>query len=110
MNLELGGTGNSWDEYWLFNVNNNKFEYNSQLSHMISARAYLREKKIETYWRSGMDCQSLENWEWEGNFLKLVDQEIINVDEEKFIHQVFKIVNGKLVRVKANNERFNIRD
>ena len=109
VNFEMGGTGNSWDEYWLFNPADQKFHYSIQLSELISATPYPREKRVEAYYRSGIDYQSLEDYEWSRGVLSLVKQEIVNTDFT-FAHQIYERKSGKLVRTKVNNEITNIRD
>jgi len=109
VNYEMGATGNSWDEYWLFNPADQKFHYNIQLSELISAIPYPREKRVESYSRSGMDYQTLEDYEWNENRLLLVKREIVNADSA-FAHQIYEKKSGKLALTKADNERLNIRN
>lgn len=109
VNYEMGATGNSWDEYWLFNPADQKFHYSIQLSELISATPYPREKRVEAYYRSGIDYQSLEDYEWSGNRLLMAKREIVNADSA-FAHQIYEKKSGKLVRTKVNNEFSNIRD
>jgi hypothetical protein len=85
VNYEMGATGNSWDEYWLFNPADQKFQYNIQLSELISAIPYPREKRVESYSRSGMDYQTLEDYEWNRGALTMVKREIVNADSKLFI-------------------------
>ncbi|MBK8584457.1 MAG: hypothetical protein IPN88_03035 [Bacteroidetes bacterium] len=89
VNYEMGATGNSWDEYWLFNPADQKFQYNIQLSELISAIPYPREKRVESYSRSGMDYQTLEDYEWNRGALTMVKREIVNADS-KFVHQIYE--------------------
>ena len=109
VNYEMGATGNSWDEYWLFNPADQKFQYNIQLSELISAIPYPREKRVESYSRSGMDYQTLEDYEWNTGALTIVKRAIVNADS-KFVHQIYEKKSGKLVLTKADNERLNIRN
>jgi len=109
VNYEMSATGNSWDEYWLFNLADQKFQYNIQLSELISAIPYPREKRVESYSRTGMDYQTLEDYEWSGGVLSVVTREIVNADS-KFVHQIYEKKSGKLVLTKADNERLNIRN
>lgn len=103
VNFEMSATGNSWDEYWLFSPTDNRFHYNSELSALISAKAYPIEKRIESYYRSGMDYQILADYEWINKKLVLVKEEIVNTDSIP-PHQVFERQGGVLNRIKADNE------
>ncbi len=109
VNYEMSATGNSWDEYWLFNPSDQKFHYSIQLSELISAIPYPREKRVESYSRSGIDYQTLEDYEWSRGALTVVKREIVNADS-KFVHQIYEKKSGKLVLTKADNERLNIRN
>lgn len=109
VNYELGATGNSWDEYWLFNPADQRFHYNIQLSELISAIPYPREKRIESYSRSGMDYQTLEDYEWIRGTLIVAKREIVNADST-FVHQIYEKKSGKLVLTKSDNEGLNIRN
>ena len=109
VNYGISATGNSWDEYWLFNPADEKFHYNIQLSELISAIPYPSEKRVESYFRSGVDFQTLEDYEWNGNRLLLAKREIVNADST-FVHQIYEKKSGKLVLTKADNQRLNIRN
>ena len=110
INFETGATGNSWDEYWLFNPEDRKFHFNHDLSKSISAMAYMKEGRIETYYRSGMDYQVLSDLEWKGGSLILLRKETIDTSDSTSVHHIFIRINNSMAQSHADDEIFNIRD
>lgn len=109
VNYGCGGSGNCIDEFWLYEPEKRQFQYHEKLSTLVSATAYPREKRIESYYRSGIHLQVLEDYAFRNNKLILMREEAVNSDTE-FTHRVYERVGDSMKLVVADNLEYDIRN